>query len=169
MIHQFSNITSYYKRERIICSQNFILAQFFHWFNRKKKKILPLRNIRIIYKSKRVKWRKFKEKYRLVEGYGKRTSFFFLRFSLKVARVGPQNGKVYTKGDERYRWQWKTVSCTFQDAENWLLHGYKSGVGTVARELDMLPAYTRNPCFYICLYIYICIHVILSLTSTAIS
>lgn len=56
MIHQFNNITSYYKRERIICSQNFILAQFFHCFNRKKK-ILPLRNIRIIYKSKRVKSR----------------------------------------------------------------------------------------------------------------
>lgn len=155
MIHQFSNITSYYKRERIICSQNFILAQFFHCFNRKKKKYS--RNIRIIYKNKRVKSRSG-ENLRKNIGWWRDTAnellFFFLRFSLKVARVGPQNGKVYTKGDERYRWQWKTVSCTFQDAENWLLHRYKSGVGTVARELDMLPAYTRNPCFYICLYIY---------------
>lgn len=97
---------------------------------------------------------------------------FFFRFSLKVARVGPQNGKVYTKGDERYRWQWKTVSCTFQDAENWLLYRYKSGVGTVARELDMLPAYPplamQSLLLYVSIYIYIYIYVILSLTSTAI-
>lgn len=92
MIHQFSNITSYYKRERIICSQNFILAQFFHSFNRKKK-ILPLRNIRIIYKSKRVKWRKFKEKYRLVEGYGKRTSFFFSSILFKSRACGTAKRK----------------------------------------------------------------------------
>ena len=89
---------------------------------------------------------------------GRETNFFSLRSSLKVARVGPQNGKVYTKGDERYRWQWKTVSCTFQDAENWLLYRYKSGVGTVARELDMLPAYPRLAVQSLLLYMFIYIH-----------
>lgn len=71
---------------------------------------------------------------------GKWTQFSL--WFLKFTRMGPQNGKVYTKEDELYRWQWKTVSCTFRDTDNWLSYRYKIGCTQSCAGMIVLPAYS---------------------------